>query len=366
MDFAFALYYLLTQIKNPAIPGSWAGRNDYCANHVSQLDRAMTDTTIIPQKLHLASDNPYLKLPEYKKYLLDVEKPMRQRFHARVEKMLHTVTITMQGELIKARCQSLTDRDERPGGDRAAIRYFSPASRKNMLETVSRMNWSRQRATFITLTYHEPVADAKLCKTHLRTFEKRLYRRYGNKTVIWRMDIQPERLRLTGQVAWHFHLIVLDLPYAPRTTNDKNGLLDWWRDITGQPSITQLGIELIHSAKKARSYVSKYSGKAENGVTYLDYLANLPVDQLPGRFWGIENRALIPWAELITWTITAWSEFSGYFDFKRAARQHWKGVNGSRFEGWTIFVRDVGAWDNMLQYLTGTEYSARRKYCEEH
>jgi len=314
----------------------------------------VTDKKIIPQKTGKSLHDKLKHLPEYKQMLADSQRPLRKRFHKRVKKSLQTVTITFQGELIKAHCRSITDRDARPGGDRSAIRTFSPAARKNMLETVSRIDWTQTRATFITLTYHQPVDNAATCKSHLRTFLKRLYRKYGEKVVLWRMDTQQRG-------CWHFHLIVFELPYAPRTKPDGSGLLDWWRDITGQSTITQFDIQLIRTARKARSYVAKYVGKVGDLAVYLDYLANLPEALLPGRFWGIENRKNITWAELTTWVMRVASEFAGYFDFKRAARQHWDGVNGSRYEGFTIFVRDIVAWERMLHLLIRAEYSAKKR-----
>jgi len=318
----------------------------------------MNDTHILshlPRKRKLRPTNQYIQ------FLHDEQEPLRTEFQGRVKKTLQTVKISFQGELIKAKCNALIDREDRPGGDRGVIRRFSHAARKNMLETVSRIDWTKTSATFMTLTYHIPVPDAHECKAHLRAFEKRLYRAYGEKVVLWRADIQERRWYTRGEVAWHFHLIIFDLPYVERTNDKGTGMLDWWREITGQPTITELDIQLIHTAKKARSYVARYVGK-ESGVSVaLDHLANLPEALLPGRFWGIENRKNITWAVLVEWVITASNEFSGYFDFKRAARQHWPGVNGSRFEGFTIFVRDIAAWELMFHLLCRAEFSAKRK-----
>jgi len=311
-----------------------------------------TEATIIPQRLKNTNLSTLNHTKGYVNYLREREKPVHERFKKRVQKTLNTVVITFQGELVKARCHSLIDRGETPGGTRAPIRKFSRAARKNMLEQVSRIDWEASQATFITLTYHEPVHDAKKCKAHLRALLKRLYRAYGDVAVLWRMDTQKRG-------CWHFHLLVFDLPYVPRQTKDGNGLLDWWRDITGQQTITQLDIQVIQSAKKARSYVAKYVGKVNEVAAYLDYLANLAVAILPGRFWGLENRKNIHWCEVTTWTILSGSEFSGYWDFKRAARSKWDGVNDSKWAGWTIFVENLANWERMFHLLVRAENGAK-------
>lgn len=272
---------------------------------------------------------------QYLQMLHDDDKETRIRFNQRVKHSISHATITFQGELVKAKTHGMIDRPIDQGGHaRKPITRFSPKARKNMLETVSRVDWSKGKAVFITLTYHQIKPDARACKRDLRTFLKRLYRKYGNKAVVWRIERQKRG-------AWHFHMIVFNLPFFPIET-----LLEWWREITGQPTITQCDIQVIQSAKKARSYVAKYCGKADTGS--LDYLTNLPGYSLPGRFWGIENRALINWAELIVMVVDIQSTLPR---FKDVARGQWNGINDYDWAGFTLFVDDLQLWQDILWYL---------------
>jgi hypothetical protein len=272
---------------------------------------------------------------EYIQLLQDENKPVECRCTERIRYTLSHAVVEFQGELIKARTSGIIDRPLDQGSHaRQPIKEFTLKARKNMLETVSRMDWNKGKAVFITLTYHHIKPNAKDCKRDLRTFLKRLYRKYGNKAVLWRIERQKRG-------AWHFHLIVFNLPFFPIET-----LLLWWQEITRQPTITQCDIQLIDNAKKARSYVAKYCGKADIGT--LDYLTNLPGYSLPGRFWGIENRALINWAELIVMVIDIKDTLQ---KFKDVARGHWSGVNDYPWAGFSIFVDDLDFWQGILWYL---------------
>jgi hypothetical protein len=272
---------------------------------------------------------------QYIEMLYDEDEPTRIRFNQRVQHTINHATITFQGELIKAKTSGLIDRPIDQGSHaRKPITRFSPKARKNMLETVSRVDWTRCKAIFITLTYHQIKPDARECKRDLRTFLKRLYRKYGQKAVLWR--IEPQK-----RGAHHFHLIVFNLPFFPIET-----LLKWWREITGQPTITQCDIQLIHSARKARNYVAKYVGKKDDGR--FNDLTNLPGWSRPGRFWGIENRKLITWAEPTTIVVDVAYTLQ---KFKDCARGQWKGINHNQRAGFALFVHDLEVWKDILWFL---------------
>lgn len=262
----------------------------------------------------------------------DYHHDLKKRLKIRDRRHGLTATITMQGELLKVHCHAISKRTGQ-GGERGAITGFSPRARKNMLETVSRIDWTKHNATFITLTYHVLVPSAKVCKTHLRTLQKRLYRRFGLLPNLWKLEPQKRG-------AWHFHLIVWDMPYMPQKE-----LLAWWQEIAGQPTITQVRIELIGNAHKARSYVAKYAGKDFDSSLF-NYMSNLPGWENPGRFWGVENRKNITWMELITYTAVM---NKGFFDFKRACRRFQVRVNQHRHRGWTIFQHDLQMWRIILE-----------------
>lgn len=296
--------------------------------------------------------------PQYMRFLADEEQPALQNLKTGIRDLTETVTIEFQGEVIKARCYNVPDRKQM-GEGRSAIKEFSAKSRKNMLDTVSRLDWTIP-AQFITLTYHENLRNAKKAKRDLRAFLKRIYRRYGNVASIWKMEPQ-------SRGAWHFHLIVFQLPYI-----SKNEVLEHWREVAGDISITQVKIEPIKSAKKARSYTAKYCAKPikRDRVTsllmllwgfpawavvavYLDHAPNLAGLHLPGRFWGIENRKNLIWAVLKTVSIIL---DGAYHNFKRAARRKWSGINTTERAGFTLYAENLDKWIDYLFYLAGKNY----------
>lgn len=330
----------------------------------------MSDTTNIAQNPHVSNyrfdwfHQNTLSYQEYtdqlnakRRAILKAEDaPMRERFNDRIRDGSQHATVIFQGEMVKVKTRSLTDRPiDQQGSGRKPITRFSPKARKNMLDTVSRINWGLTRAVFVTLTYHENLRNAHKAKRDLRTLEKRLFRAFGDKAVLWKLEPQKRG-------AWHFHLIVWDCP---------NEAYDWflpnWQEVTGDPTITEVKVEPLLSAKKGRSYVSKYCGKPIDNAflqTFLlfllkcplgmipaialDYQPNLPGCSLPGRFWGIENRALIQWAKEFLLTIPIDATFHR---FKRAARKHWHGVNTKKGMGFTIYTQNVDRWIDLLWFI---------------
>jgi len=293
------------------------------------------------------------------RFIHDEHQPVADRLTQRERATLQTVNVEFQGEVFKVKCHKLLDRPQL-GTGRKAIQSFSPKARKNMLETVSRIDWTGKAAQFITLTYHSNQRDAKVAKKHLRAFLKRLYRRHGNTPALWKLE--PQR-----RGAWHFHLLIWDLPYISTAT-----ILKYWREVTGEDTITQVKIEPIQSARKARSYVAKYIGKVLTNhsllvaillmlscpawvilFAVLDYLPNLAESVFPGRFWGIENRFNMQWATI---TYVSIALDGAFWDIKRAARRQWQGINTNRYQGFTLFVSNPTQWWDYIFYLVGEEH----------
>jgi hypothetical protein len=160
---------------------------------------------------------------------------------------------------------------------------------------------------------------------------------------------------------------------------EQKKLLKHWQEVAGDDTITQVRIERISSASKARSYVSKYIGKKEvrqeirfairlyilwnyikrgaleiDGISMawwllqkalLDYPTNPPETTYPGRFWGMENRTNAPWAELREVSVML---NKAHYDMKRAARHMWGGINTGGRQGFSLFTSNVDAWFDML------------------
>lgn len=327
----------------------------------------MSDETIIAERYkkrnyprtvyHPVTGRPVNR--QYLRFIADENIPTTQNLRKREKYLVQTVTIEAQGEVLQTRCHALPDRPQL-GSGRKAITVFSAKARKNMLDTVSRLDWTIP-ATFITLTYHRNMRDASRAKRDLRALAKRWYRRYGNIPVLWKMEPQKRG-------AWHFHLIVWYMPYI-----EKKDLLEDWREIAEDATITEVKIEPIRSAKKARSYTAKYCAKSVV-INYaipllalllkmpiaivialcLDYLPNLAVIQKPGRFWGIENRANLVWAVLKRFSIILDQDF---YQFKRAARRKWSGINRNKWAGFTLYVQHPDQWIDYLFYLVGLSCS---------
>ncbi len=97
-------------------------------------------------------------------------------------------------------------------GTKRKVYGFSRKSRRNLLRHLASINRrtfrsSKVRLISITLTYpHEYPEDPEVCKNHLKAFQKRLQRKYGEFAAFWRMGIQKRG-------AFHFHLLL----FVPRS-----------------------------------------------------------------------------------------------------------------------------------------------------
>jgi len=301
--------------------------------------------------------------PQYVRFLADEYDHLYPSMQKRMSALANTVSIEIQGELLKIKYHHPTLAPQL-GSGRGRITSFTNKARKNMLETVSRIDWTGQRAQFITLTYHENMQDAQTAKKHKRALLKRWYRRFGLLATLWKLEPQKRG-------AWHFHLLVWGMPYLSH-----NDLLADWRGVTGDDTITQVKIEPIQSAKKARSYVAKYVGKpvldslllqlfalalwwhpAHVLLVGLDYLPKQAVWFFPGRFWGIENRKKMHWATL---RVVSVARTPAIWQLKRGARRQWRGINANQYQGFTLFVRNPSQWLDYLFYLIGMEYQNER------
>lgn len=302
-------------------------------------------------------------------YMQGLVKPLRHAFnqaqrsfdkrHVELErKSLGTVTFEFQGGLVK-----VSGRKLKPGAGvyqskRGLVTEFSAKSRVNLLEKFARVDWQNHKAVFITLTYHNQIPDERSAKSDLRALLKRIWRGYGHHASVWRMEYQPAR----GAV--HFHVIVFDLPYLP-----KGELLTMWREVTNDETITMTRIELLYNRKKAMRYLAKYLAKpavsrsgveAEQlldlaclvcvlgGLDTLPYPAEGEEKTSAGRFWGIEQRALIPYAAL---TVVAIGDaLPLLYAMKRAMRHVFRRTNGVRFCGARLFTTNAQRWHEWLLF----------------
>lgn len=182
----------------------------------------------------------------------------------------------------------------------------------------------------ITLTYHnEWSEDPAIWKEQLKAFRKRLERKYGRLSAIWRLEYQRRG-------APHFHLMCFFWHQGDRQAllsdlRDTVGVM-WWQ-VTGETSEDHLRYgtrcEEPRSWKGANVYLSKYMTKLEQ----LDLGA-----KLPGRFWGVWRKDDIP-VLYETYSIT---RDQGY-QVRRIMR---------RYVGRRAFRNDGGSFSCFLSYST--------------
>lgn len=212
------------------------------------------------------------------------------------------LTLLKIGTSHKSRCGG--------GGLRSEITEFSRASRRRMQQLLNSVDQARALVpVLITLTYHNDwPEDPARWKDHLDAFRKRLERRYGKFSAIWRLEYQRRG-------APHFHLLCFFWSHQGRPgllpfLQDDVGPL-WW-EVTGRTSEEHLQAgtrcELPRSWKGANVYLSKYMTKLEKLI---------PGSKPPGRFWGVWRKDLLP---ILYETFVL--PFSAAIRFRRAARRY--------------------------------------------
>lgn len=162
---------------------------------------------------------------------------------------------------------------------RGAVTTFSDASRRRMVRLIARLGDAVP--IFVTLTYgKEWPHDPRVWEVHRTTWFKRLAYLHPSYSAVWRLEPQKRG-------APHYHLLLY------------GGFLDWkwlarsWAECTGDTSPEHLAagtkVEKLRSAKGAAFYASKYMAKS--------VLEELPdYWSRPGRWWGVHNRANLPFA----------------------------------------------------------------------
>lgn len=208
---------------------------------------------------------------------------------------------------------------------RAEIKGFSAKSRKRLLDYAASIDWKGQKAIFVTLTYPAEFPTPKQAKQHLRAFMERIRRRFPQASGIWRMEFQ-------ARGAPHFHILFFNLPFVP-----KEEIQCWWGEIIDyEKPFTR--IEMIHSWRKAMSYVSKYIAKEDSrdsgsGFNYLPYLH-------AGRVWGFFQKEKIPFAALVIAVLPLLDR--QFYQFRRYMLRFWSKIKMQGIPaGWTVYHDDL-------------------------
>ena len=163
-------------------------------------------------------------------------------------------TVTAQGRLLEVKVSGYHSKNKSSGGNKKAIKEFSPRSRVRLLKLVSRLDISKEKyPIFITLTFAQKYPSAQQAKEYMRLFVRKLNRRSSREvSAIWRLEFQERG-------APHFHLIVFGMDYIK-----KELVSELWGDTISKeywddgerPPFTR--IEGVQQHRKLIYYVSKY------------------------------------------------------------------------------------------------------------
>lgn len=195
--------------------------------------------------------------------------------------------IEVQGDLLEIRLKSEFDLEHRGGGRRGKVKGFSRQSRNRMIFFMARLQTSKIRASFLTLTFHE-FCCPKCAQKALKRFLMRLRRAFPGVSGLWRKEYQK-----TGRP--HFHLMLFGLPFVPQSK-----LQEVWTDCTGEDR-SIVHIKLASGKRSIMSYISKYMSKAVDGAELSSLedstYQHMPRDSCTGRLWGWLNKANLPLGE---------------------------------------------------------------------
>jgi hypothetical protein len=168
----------------------------------------------------------------------------------------------------------------RGGGVRGEIRTFSRGARRRLLNFLNSIDRNRTPLpTLVTLTYPNSwPGDPRVWKGHLEAFRSRMFRRYGEVPVVWRLEYQRRG-------APHFHMLLFAefdltdlIPFVARG----------WYEIVGsgddRHQAAGTRCERVRSWRGTIAYAAKYLGETER----------LQAGQKPpGRFWGVWYKKLL-------------------------------------------------------------------------
>ncbi len=173
---------------------------------------------------------------------------------------------------------------------RGCIKEFSNGSRARLTRLLASVDRTavRRLPLFVTLTYPAVFpTDSAVYKRHLDTFLKGLKRRYPHAAAVWRLEFQERG-------APHYHLLLFNIPFLPH----QEVALLWYRCVgSGLEEHLRAGTEVrrVRSWRGVMWYASKYLSKP----------GTRNYDDLPGRFWGVFNRADLPVCLLVR--VVAWA-----------------------------------------------------------
>lgn len=180
----------------------------------------------------------------------------------------------------------------RPAVKRGKCGKFGGKSRRRLVQAMGKIA-HLVLPLFLTLTYPDefPV-DWETWKRDLATFEKRLLRKFPGAALVWRQELKRRQTGAVnaGNIAPHFHCFIWGIPFCPEIQQWVSAT--WYETVrSGDERHLQAGtrLEEIRSWNGVMFYASKYIAK-EDAEGLGEEFGHV------GRWWGIVNRARIPWA----------------------------------------------------------------------
>lgn len=197
-------------------------------------------------------------------------------------------SIEAQGRVLKISRSTEHQGTPPPPPQRGEVTRFSRKSRKRLIDLFNRLDFTRRRVAFLTLTLHHHHTFNEAADM-LRRFLERLRRKHPTAAAVWKRELQKR-----GVI--HYHLVTFGMPYYPQ-----DALQRVWTECTGE-DLSIIDIRRVGAHSQLMQYVSKYVAKVQDtdGVPSLENQPYLHAgeNQSTGRWWGVHNRAEIPFAEL--------------------------------------------------------------------
>lgn len=183
--------------------------------------------------------------------------------------------------------------ERRGGGIKGKITEFSNKSRRNLMHKLGMIN-KTDLPLWVTLTYPDEFQVNTLeMRKNFERFRRRLERM--GYSGIWRLEWKQRKSGLhVGEYYPHYHLMI----WGAEITEFRAWVARSWWLCCGKLSANHLtagtSADQVDTWKQLCYYVSKYMAKTENLPEMVENI---------GRLWGVINPEMIPWSEIIEWTL---------------------------------------------------------------
>jgi len=242
-----------------------------------------------------------------------------------------SVTVYPQGSLLTVSKNRINPyAGSKRAWSRGVIQEFSVASRRRLMQSLAKVRRGGGRGgempQFVTLTYPADWSrDYEVWKNDLRKFLQRLQYRFPAFAAFWKLEFQKRG-------APHFHMLVWGLPHYGM----KDLIAELWYQVVGSGDEKHLraGTQIanIKSWRGVMAYASKYLGKSQENY-------GLPV----GRFWGIFNRAGIPWSDKVVYLLT-----QGQVVMAMRYMRRYANLRSRDYSSLSIYINSPPDWERAL------------------